>query len=486
MVAPITSSARIVSESVESSETVDNITQDPMVPADDDVNAAAPDDTTGKPDAMSLEDASVRLPAAPAHPRPNAVLPKGKRWAWDPSAVRPLSPKHRRWAFPLVGLGALILVAIVVSSFILVPSWSEAPGSAGIPQIAAPAVASYPSKGHVLFVTVSSGQLNGLAAVQAWIDPDVDQQNRKERFGDNTPEQDRQQGLAQMRTARDDAPYVALTKLGYPTELIEGPVVIDQLVCVEASPDRRKCVKFLQPGDFLHRGDEINAIDGHPVHNRDDLDAVMKAAAHKPGDVVHVDVHRVDKNTGLPGKEQASGDVTLVEDPGNKGRAILGINSLVDTTRVVLPFPVNIPTGEIGGPSAGLAFTLSVLDALTPGELTGGHKVAVTGTIDVDGNVGAIGGIRQKAVAVQHAGAQYFVIPTSQSPEEIASVQRIFGASRVFTVSTLDEALAVLAKLGGNALDLGQPGKGYAPAAQSPSGSTIPTFDTADVPPTTS
>ena len=375
----------------------------------------------------------------------------------------------------MAALGAVLLLSIVVSSFVLVGRWSEAPGSASPinPLVKFDAVKNYSSKGKLLFVTVSSGQLNGLAAFQGWIDPDVDELTKKERFGTATPEQDRQIGLRQMHTAAEDAPYVALTKLGYPTVLQDGPVVIDQVLCLVVNPkDNQVCDKYVPAGDFLKRGDEIEAINGTPIANQSDLTKAMKAGNYKAGQQVQLTVQRGDPNTGLPGGAKETGSVTLFQDPNDATHVLIGIQT-ADTRTVKLPFPVTIDSGDVGGPSAGLAFTLDIIDQMTPGDLTGGKKVAVTGTIDVDGNVGAIGGIHQKAIAVKQAGGQAFIIPASQSAADIAIVKKILGAANVYTVTTLDEALAVLAKLGGNALDIGTPGKNYTPAPAS-SGTAAP------------
>ena len=76
-----------------------------------------------------------------------------------------------------------------------------------------------------------------------------------------------------------------------------------------------------------------------------------------------------------------------------------------------LPFEVDIDTGRVGGPSAGLAFTLAIIDVLSEGELTNGLSIVATGTIDRDGNVGPVGGIHQKTVAAEQAGADVFLVP---------------------------------------------------------------------------
>jgi len=145
-------------------------------------------------------------------------------------------------------------------------------------------------------------------------------------------------------------------------------------------------------------------------------------------------------------------EVELIESPDEPGRTIIGVWP-ADTRRVTLPFEVEIDTDRIGGPSAGLAFALALIDELSPGELTGGVRVAATGTIDADGTIGSIGALRQKAVAVREAGATVFLVPASQSEDDLAAAREAAGPRvRVEAVATLDDALAILAELGGDPL----------------------------------
>jgi PDZ domain-containing protein len=112
---------------------------------------------------------------------------------------------------------------------------------------------------------------------------------------------------------------------------------------------------------------------------------------------------------------------------------------------VKFPVDVKIDTSDIGGPSAGLAMTLSVLDELTPGNLTGGKLVAVTGEIGFDGKVGEVGGVGQKAVAARHRGATLFLVPMA----EVAEARTRAGSMPVVGVRTLDDALRALRRAGG-------------------------------------
>lgn len=137
---------------------------------------------------------------------------------------------------------------------------------------------------------------------------------------------------------------------------------------------------------------------------------------------------------------------------GDGTRPILGIVP-ADTRTVRLPFDVQISTTDIGGPSAGLAFTLSLLDELTTGNLMGNGRVGATGTIRQDGSVGAIGALEQKAVAVRESGVTLFLVPSEQTDQEVAKAQKAAGKSvKIVQVSNLDEALTALLQNGGDGL----------------------------------
>jgi PDZ domain-containing protein len=112
------------------------------------------------------------------------------------------------------------------------------------------------------------------------------------------------------------------------------------------------------------------------------------------------------------------------------------------------PIDVRIDTARVGGPSAGLAFTLAIIDDLTPGSLTGGERVAVTGTISPDGKVGPVGGVEQKAITARTNGVQLMLVPKA----EVRDARRGAGDVRVVGVDTIDEALAALQDAGGAAV----------------------------------
>ncbi len=124
------------------------------------------------------------------------------------------------------------------------------------------------------------------------------------------------------------------------------------------------------------------------------------------------------------------------------GSVVLGVGVRMDYE---FPIDVELQLDNVGGPSAGMMFALGIIDKLTPGAMTGGEIVAGTGTIDSAGEVGAIGGIRQKLWGAEDAGADWFLAPASNCDEVTGHVPD--GLS-VFAVSTLDEARTIVEAIG--------------------------------------
>jgi PDZ domain-containing protein len=195
----------------------------------------------------------------------------------------------------------------------------------------------------------------------------------------------------------------------------------------------------------LDVGDIIQSIDvGNGVVTIDVVSKISEALADaKPGDVATIEV------LSLSG-ESRTVEVELIASPDAPARTIVGFSAR-DTRTVSLPFDVAIDTDRIGGPSAGLSFTLALIDQLTPGELVPAEGVAVTGTIFEDGSVGAIGALVQKAIAVERSGARYFLVPTAQGEADIVDAQAAVGDDvEIIPVASLEEALAALVSRGGD------------------------------------
>ncbi len=296
--------------------------------------------------------------------------------------------------------------------------------------------------GRVYFVTISEPEQSVLGWWVGADDPAVAFTTYGEKYGNQTPSQRRTASLQMMRTSGEVAQYVALTRAGYDAEVVPGPVQVAQFVCLVADDDT--CTEWVPSEGPLEVGDIVVSVDGTPVGNVEELTAAL--AGRSPGDTVDLVVTRGDEG------EVPLDDVELTSATADgTGRAIIGFIPNDGTDSISLPFEINIDTGRIGGPSAGLAFTLTLLDELTGGDLLGGHDVAVTGTIDLDGSVGAIGGLVQKASAVRQAGLRYFLVPAAQSAAEIAAARAVAGDGvEVIPVATVDDAIAALGRIGGD------------------------------------
>jgi PDZ domain-containing protein len=381
-------------------------------------------------------------------------------WAPPVSAPRP----RPIWGVPFVTIGYLIIVAVLVAMVWPIERYETAPGSASFVgsrlsidagEASAVGVDVFVPDGGVQFVTALGSELTPLQSFMGWIDPYVAVQTCEQRFGDCDPAVSKQIQLGAMATAKEVAAFVALNHLGLDATFVEGPAQIggfEPSLCPDDAPELRAC-RVLEVGEVL-LSIEVDDPDGGPTNVfgidvlSDVPDALQGTAA---GDVVTVTVRPI----GAPDDEVRVVEVELVESPTEPGRVIIGFNPR-DTRTVELPIEVNIDTDSIGGPSAGLAFTLALIDALTPGELAPPQGVAVTGTIDGDGNVGPIGALVQKAVAVRRSGAGLFLVPAGQDPAEVDRARQAAGPGvEIMRVGSLEEALAALAERGGTPVEQG-------------------------------
>jgi PDZ domain-containing protein len=379
------------------------------------------------------------------------------------AGVKLPSGGHRWWAIPVAVLAMLALFAIPVLG--VIPSKvvaekenvrlgiDQATPFARTPASAQPVgdrivfgelgdgVEQFPAQGDVYFVTVTEPEQSVLSWLLGRDEPAIEFLTREEKFGVQTPQQRRTFALESMRTSEQVAQFVALQRVGYDVEVVPGDVLIEAMVCLAADEAGTECVTWSPSDRVLDPGDRIIEVEGQPVDGVEDLGQILEG--RQPGDVVSMKIDR-------PEAGELDVDVELTSSPDDPDRTIVGFYPF-DTRRVELPFDLDIDTGAIGGPSAGLAFTLTLIDELTPGELTGGDRIAVTGTIELDGSVGAIGGLRQKASAVAQAGVSVFLVPASQSDEDIAAARLSGGEGlAIIPVATIDEAIAALETLGGD------------------------------------
>lgn len=359
----------------------------------------------------------------------------------SPVTADPMVPPRRPrtgtgWWLPATVSSAVLAAALIGAASVEIPYYVIEPGSARATEalIMIDGSEQFPSTGEIYYLTVGIQQTTPLEAARGWIDPDTDVVPESFVLGDQTEEQNNEQNALAMVSSKDVAASVALAHLGY----LLAPTGTGATI-TEITPGSAAELAELEPGDT------IVAVDGVAVRLNPELAADL--GARRPGDGVTLTVEDLD------GAARAV-PITLGPRPDDPAIAFLGVATGTRGFDAGLPFPVDIDSGQVGGPSAGLAFTLGILDLLTPGELTGGAQVAVTGTINPDATVGPVGGVAQKAAAAAAAGATVMLVP---SAEYEAALDHAHGM-RIEAIDDLAQALAVLDDLGGNALALGSPG----------------------------
>jgi Lon-like protease len=231
----------------------------------------------------------------------------------------------------------------------------------------------------------------------------------------------RQADLRAMQVSQQIAAAVALRKLGYKVTAKPAGVVVD---AVESGSH---AVGVLQPGDV------IVVVDGAATATVAALRAQITKL--KPGDVATLVVRRAGATKTL--------HIRTVADPVAKKRAIVGFTP-DQVANIKLPVKVQIDAGNVGGPSAGLAFTLQVMEELGH-DVTRGYKVAATGQIELSGAVTAIGGVKQKTFGVKEAGADVFLVPVDGGNAKTA--EQYAGTLKIIPVTSFAQALRALGKL---------------------------------------
>lgn len=270
-----------------------------------------------------------------------------------------------------------------------------------------------PTTGNLNMTTVSVRDgLNIFEAFGLWLDGDHGLVPRAEVYPTGVPKDTIDKNNQQeFKDSEDNAELAALRYLRMPT-VVRVRAVLDD------GPAK----------DVLRKGDDLVSVDGKPIGTAKDVVAAVSTV--KPGTTIPV-VFRRD------GAEQTA-EVTLAPKPEDANKGYLGI---VPGEFASGPIQVDFNLAEIGGPSAGLMFTLALIDKLTPGELSGGKFVAGTGTIDPEGKVGPIGGIQYKMIAAREAGAETFMVPAANCNE---AVQRTPDGLRLVKVENLAGAVQSL------------------------------------------
>ncbi|WP_411373762.1 PDZ domain-containing protein [Arthrobacter sp. MPF02] len=375
----------------------------------------APDFPVG---AVSWEKAAVETDDGGRAPGPEGPSPRDPRVS----------------AMMLAGMAALGLGIGVAT--IPVPYVVESPGpiyntlgqSQGTPVIKVTGRETYPASGNLDLTTVyvdggPTGPVSILTAFSAWLNPTRSVQPVELVYPTGTTKQEaEEQSAVAMATSQENAVASALNELDIPFG--------QQLQAAGLSEGSASAGK-------IREGDILKSINGKDINALAVIQEELAAGKGAPATVV---VER--------GGEQVTETITPKDN--GEGRFILGVMLKYVFT---FPFDVEISLEKVGGPSAGLMFSLGIIDTVTPGDLTGGKHIAGTGTITPDGAVGPIGGIEQKMHGARDGGATLFLAPAANCPQVAGNIP---DGLQVVRVENLAEARAAveLAGSGGDTSDL--------------------------------
>lgn len=345
--------------------------------------------------------------------------------------------RERRWRRLRRTLVVLVPVAVIVAASFLIqlPYYLIQPGSVrpAAERIEVTGGRVYDDTGELLFTTVRMTRATPALLVQAALDDAIEVRHRDEIYPQGDVDGTRRQNFRRMDLSKLHATRVALDYLGVDAELdADGAHVLG---LVDDSPS----AGLIEPGDV------IVSVDGGEVSMPADIATELEDRA--PGDQVEVRVERRDGEAEEPVLVVLG---TLSDDDHDEGvRPALGVEVEPSNPRVVSSVTVAVDSGEVSGPSAGLAWTLGIIDRLTPGPLAGGGRVAVTGEIFPDGTVGPVGGVVQKVAAVRRAGIETFLYPAATPEAEQREMRRVAGeAVTLHPVASVADAVELLAPEG--------------------------------------
>jgi PDZ domain-containing protein len=320
--------------------------------------------------------------------------------------------------------GVVIAFGVVVLLLwpVKVPYYAMAPGPveevSGL--ISIPVEPTYESSGDLYLLTVGLREVN----VFEWVEAQFNDQTHliaRERIRPSGTSQEEvtRRNLDAMNESIDTAIFVALDRLGYEVGFDGNGAEVFQVVEESGSVG------------LLEVGDVISSVQGQAVQTADEAAAIIRTFG--VGDDITI--------SGMRGEEPFEVMVTLVAHPDLEGAPMLGVALDTADLEMVFPVSVDIDSRNIGGPSAGMMYSLTVMDLLTEGDLTGGNRIAGTGTIRFDETVGPIGGVRQKVYAARGIGADYVLVPEANYEDALTAAG---DEIMVVSVATLQDALDFL------------------------------------------
>jgi Lon-like protease len=343
----------------------------------------------------------------------------GLRPDLPPPPAPPAPPARKRWLIRFAWIAGPIAALLVAMWAVKLPYYSEGPGPARDvePLIQVSGHQEFQSAGHFILTSVTFVQLNVFGAIGAWLDPNRSIVSQSAFvFPGETQQQANARAVSEMDQSKIDASIVVLSRVaGYPRAHGRG-VLVEGVYGPGCPADGR-----LFPGDRLQR------MDGRPILSVFDFHRRLeRLPASAPV-----------RLRGTAGGREFTTTIRRRRCLGSK-RPLIGIAPVP-----TFPFDITMSSGDIGGPSAGLMWSLGLYDLLTPGDLTHGRTVAGTGTISADGRVGPIGGVEDKIAAAKAAGATVFFVPL----QNYRDAKQVAGSMRLVPVRTFGQAVRALRRL---------------------------------------
>lgn len=281
---------------------------------------------------------------------------------------------------------------------------------------------SYSYDGNLFQLTVRRDEANYFTYVWAKIDNSVDLYSREVILPKGvTPQQLSEISIQNMKTSENVAIAVALDSLDFKVETQGDGVLVVGIL--EDSPVEGKLLKE----------DLIKSINNDEINSTTEFIALLRT--YDIGDTVSIGLLRNNSDITIETK--------LIEHVDYEGEPMVGFLASTPNQRFVFPINVDIDTGNVGGPSAGLMMALNVYNSLTQDDLTKGIKVAGTGTIEIDGSVGPVGGVKQKVIAAKKAGSSLILVPTANFND---AEPYIDDDTAIVAVNSFNQALDVISE----------------------------------------
>ncbi len=336
--------------------------------------------------------------------------------------VKNLNVKQKKLL--LIGLAFFIVIGSM--TFVKTDYYFMSPGPPYQWDIEYGNIENYEFDGNLFQLTVRRDEANALIYVWSYVDNSVDLYPREVILPKGvTPEELSQISIQNMKTSENVAIAVALTYIGYDIgSKGDGVSVVGIL---DDSPVK----------DKLQKGDLLNSINGEEISSATEFIATLRR--YQIGDVVTIGVVRdFDGQT-----KNIEVETKLIEHIEYEGEPMVGFLATTVNERFDFPFEVDIKTGNVGGPSAGLMMALNVYNNLIPEDITNSLVVAGTGTIEIDGSVGPVGGIKQKVISAKRAGAELILVPTANFEEAIPMATK---STAIVAIDSFEEALKVISE----------------------------------------